>query len=474
MNIKTFSYLEDNRKVIKDLCRYLDDSFDYVSILGTNVEGIRYEITEQEISVAESDWGERGFVIRTQKNGRFGEYSFNDFNPALFEEYKNRILALNTYQQQIEQTFDCRLYAEIPDDSWTESFYGKEVQDPLAADSGRIIRRLTKIREKIESRVPNISNARVIYEGVDVSKIFVSSQKDLFQSFTWSQGYLIPRVKKNGNSKYTFRSFSGLTGTELIDLMENQIESVSAEAEALLTAGKAEPGEYDIICSPGIAGIIAHEAFGHGVELDMFIKKRAKAEEYLGRRVASARVDLHDGAAAAEQTGSFFFDDEGNRAGDTVIIRNGILHSGISDQLSALALQQAPTGNGRRESYRSKAYSRMTNTFFAPGNDSFEDMVASISHGYLIETAVSGMEDPKNWGIQLVALIGREIRQGKLTSRIVSPVIMSGYVPEVLKNISMVSPEVSFLGSGYCGKGFKERVKVSSGAPYIKTRMNLG
>jgi TldD protein len=474
MNIKTFSYLEDNRKIIKDLCHYLKDSFDYISILGTNVEGIRYEITGQEITVAESDWGERGFVIRTQKNGRFNEHSFNDFNPALFEEYKNRILALNTYQQQIEQTFDCSLYNELSEDDWTESFYGEEVQDPLAADPGRIIRRLTKLREKIEGLVPHISNVRIVYEGVDVSKLFVSAKKDLFQSYTWSQGYLVPRVKKNDNSKYTFRSFSGLTGTELIDRMEEQVESVAGEAEALLSAGKAEPGEYDIICSPGIAGIIAHEAFGHGVELDMFIKKRAKAEEFLGRQVASARVDMHDGAAIAGQTGSFFFDDEGNRAGDTIIIRNGILHAGISDQLSALALQQAPTGNGRRESYRSKAYSRMTNTFFAPGNDLFEDMIASISHGYLIETAVSGMEDPKNWGIQLVALIGREIRQGKLTSRIVSPVIMSGYVPDVLTNISMVSADVSFTGSGYCGKGFKERVKVSSGAPYIKTRMKLG
>ncbi len=84
------------------------------------------------------------------------------------------------------------------------------------------------------------------------------------------------------------------------------------------------------------------------------------------------------------------------------------------------------------------------------------------------------MEDPKNWGIQLVVLIGREIVEGKLTGRVVSPVVCSGYVPAVLSDITMLSSDFELFGSGYCGKGYKEFVKVSAGGPYVKTKMRLG
>ena len=116
----------------------------------------------------------------------------------------------------------------------------------------------------------------------------------------------------------------------------------------------------------------------------------------------------------------------------------------------------------------------MTNTLFEPGENTLEEMVGSISHGYLIDHTHSGMEDPKNWGIQAVALIGKEIRDGKFTGKISSPVIMTGYVPEVLSNITMISREVDMFGTGACGKGHKEYAKVSAGGPYIKTKMRLG
>lgn len=243
---------------------------------------------------------------------------------------------------------------------------------------------------------------------------------------------------------------------------------------ALLDSKQIEPGEYECICAPDVTGIIVHEAFGHGVEMDMFVKKRALAEEYVGKYVASPLVTMHDGARAAEQTATYFFDDEGVDATDTVIIEKGILKRGISDLRSACQTKTTPTGNGRRESYKRKAYTRMTNTFFEAGTDKPEDMIASIKYGFLLENASSGMEDPKNWGIQCMVNVAKEIKDGKLTGKIFSPIILTGYVPDLLKSITMVSDKVQLSGSGYCGKGYKEWVKVSDGGPYIKARIRLG
>ena len=84
------------------------------------------------------------------------------------------------------------------------------------------------------------------------------------------------------------------------------------------------------------------------------------------------------------------------------------------------------------------------------------------------------MEDPKNWGIQCMVSIAREIKDGKLTGKIYSPIVLTGFVPDLLKSISMMSDEVRLVGSGMCGKGYKEWVKVSDGGPYMKARVRLG
>ena len=115
----------------------------------------------------------------------------------------------------------------------------------------------------------------------------------------------------------------------------------------------------------------------------------------------------------------------------------------------------------------------MTNTFFCPGTDKLEDMIASISHGYMLFETNNGMEDPKNWQIQCTAEYGIEIVDGKLIDNYVSPVVMSGSVPELLGSISMVSDTFEIIGAGGCGKGYKEWVRVSDGGPALKVRVKL-
>jgi TldD protein len=116
----------------------------------------------------------------------------------------------------------------------------------------------------------------------------------------------------------------------------------------------------------------------------------------------------------------------------------------------------------------------MTNTFIEPGDASFEEMIASIDHGYYVCQCDNGMEDPKNWAIQCVAKYAVEIRDGKLTDNWFAPVIISGYVPDLLKSISMVSANHKIVGAGMCGKGYKEWVRVSDGGPCVKARAKLG
>jgi TldD protein len=115
----------------------------------------------------------------------------------------------------------------------------------------------------------------------------------------------------------------------------------------------------------------------------------------------------------------------------------------------------------------------MSNTFFEKGQDDPEDIIKSVDNGVYLIKGLSGMEDPKGWGIQVLVLYGKEIKGGRVTDRIFSPLGITGFVPDLLGNISMVGSDFK-LDLGTCGKGYKEYVPVSSGGPHIRTRVRLG
>ena len=87
--------------------------------------------------------------------------------------------------------------------------------------------------------------------------------------------------------------------------------------------------------------------------------------------------------------------------------------------------------------------------------------------------AINGMEDPKGWGIQIWCSFAREIKHGHLTGTVYSPIALTGYVPDLLADVSGLSNTIE-MASGSCGKGWKEIVPVGSGGPYLRTRCRLG
>ncbi|MGM0641434.1 MAG: TldD/PmbA family protein [Thermotogota bacterium] len=475
MNVTFSNFIESKESLVKKLVQKLSTDYDYVSVLCSDTENKSYDVSEKSTNISNSMWEERGFVVRVYNNNLYTEYSFNTLKEEDLEQLIREIKdEVENTPELLKKQVKISDYPLITEEKIEDEFYGEIVSHPKDISSQEIINRLNRIKEKGMILSKKLIDLRVRFEWAHVSKMFISNKKSLKQSYVWSQGYIIPIMKSEENIKYTFKAFSGLKGTELItEMLENISESVS-HTEEILDTKRVNPGEYDIICTPDIAGLIAHEAFGHGVEMDMFVKERAKAVEYIDKPVASQIVNMHDGATSANHVSSYLFDDEGIMGKDTKIIEDGILKRGISDTLSALRLGETPTGNGKRQSYKRKAYSRMTNTFFSEGKDDLEDMIKSIEHGYLLLDEMSGMEDPKNWGIQCMVLSAREIKDGKLTDNFFSPIVLTGYVPDVLKNISMISKNIELTGSGACGKGYKEFVKVSAGGPYIKTKARLG
>jgi len=205
----------------------------------------------------------------------------------------------------------------------------------------------------------------------------------------------------------------------------------------------------------------------------MFLKERALAAHFIDKVVGSELVNIADDPSQPGSFGSYFFDDEGQMASSTRIVEQGVFRRGITDRYSATALEIPRSANGRRQDYSRKAYARMSNTFFAPGTSTLDEMLAQVDHGIYLDKCSSGMEDPQGWGIQVTCQYGHEIKAGKITERIFAPIGITGYVPDVLQSIGAAS-NMLIMDSGNCGKGHKEIVPVASGGPHLLLTARLG
>ena len=462
-------FLQSRRPNAKALVAALHEHFEYVSVLGVDVKAKSIRVNKNTAGISAGRDTECGFVVKMCDGKVFFEYSMDDISGDTAALAKTIIAAFRVNEALNESAVG---NLHLTDEPLIQSFSRPSDLDCYTDD--QLLSHCRSLKDEMLGRSDKLLNAMVAVSTLETSKLFISPNRELDQHYSWVNGMLVAVYRDNNK---VVQSFDGAYGPELkqvLDDMPGLIGKLLYKAHKLTTAKPIEPGIYDVITDPSITGLIAHEAFGHGVEMDQFVKDRALAKEFVGKYVASPICNMRDGAASVLSAASYFFDDDGVLAGDTQIIKDGILVTGISDLASAAQLNLPATGNGRRESSRRKAYSRMTNTFFEKGRDKLEDMIASIDHGYMLFETNNGMEDPKNWAIQCVAEYGIEIKNGKLTDNWVSPVVMSGYVPDLLKSISMVSDDFKVIGSGSCGKGYKEWVRVSDGGPALKVKVKLG
>ena len=462
-------FLQSRRADARALVTELKKTYDYVSVLGVDVKARTVSANNRLTNIASGMDTECGFVVKVAGDGVFYEYSLDDIRGDLSE-----LVAEIHRSFRFSRALQLKPIGihDLSDEPLVKSFCRESDLDRYSEE--QLLDYCKDLRDRINAKSENLLNTSVGIYTMETSKLFVSENRELDQNYAWVNGMVSVIWRENDQTVQFGSGENEPTIAAVLEKLPGVVEEVLHTAHMLTTAKPMVPGEYDIVTDTHMTGLICHEAFGHGVEMDMFVKDRALAREYVGKYVASPLGNMRDGAASALSAGSYFFDDEGVLAGDTQIIKDGILVTGISDLSSALELGTAPTGNGRRESSRRKAYARMTNTFIEPGKDRLEDMIASIDHGYYVCECDNGMEDPKNWAIQCVAKYAIEIRDGKLTDNWFSPVIISGYVPDLLKSISMVSSDCKIVGAGMCGKGYKEWVRVSDGGPCVKARAKLG
>ena len=250
-------------------------------------------------------------------------------------------------------------------------------------------------------------------------------------------------------------------GDELVELL-NKCERFARDAVSV------EPGEHTVILAPEVAGVFAHESFGHKSEADFMLGDPAMLDEWqIGTPVASEMVSIVD-TGRVLGSGYMPFDDEGQRSTETHLIRDGVLAGRLHSGMTAAALGEAPTANARAISFRYEPIVRMTTTTIAAGEQSRQELFEGVDAGYFIETVKhgSGMST-----FTIAPGLCWRIRDGQLAEP-VRVAVMTGSVFETLGEIDGLSDavEAPFLVGGGCGKMEQWPLSVSFGGPYVRIR----
>ncbi|MBN1697605.1 MAG: TldD/PmbA family protein [Spirochaetales bacterium] len=334
-----------------------------------------------------------------------------------------------------------------------------------------------EIDNYIETKLKPVSSRTVSLRCLDMEKSVVTSYGSRFYSMIPRSNIIVSlTVSKDGQPVDLYEVFGGLGQFEDVfhdpsDLFR-EIDILHEHLVKKCEGVFPQAGCAECVLDSSLAGILAHEALGHTTEADIILGGSV-APDYMGKEAASPLITLIDFAhTALEETCPVpvYVDDEGTKGEDAVIIEKGILKGYLHSKETAAQFNHAPTGNARAYSFSDEPLIRMRNTAILPGGSTLEEMIDGIEDGYYLLKTSNGQADSTGeftFGITL----GYEIKGGRL-KRAIKDTTISGIAFDVLKTVSMVSKDMTWINGGFCGK--KQLIPVGMGGPAIKCKVTIG
>ena len=257
-------------------------------------------------------------------------------------------------------------------------------------------------------------------------------------------------------------------GAEMITdtLLEELATQVTAGMDERFEARRPKGGKMPVVMAAGASGILLHEAMGHAFEADFNRKGQSIFADKMGKRVASKGINILDDATIPFNRGAVRIDDEGVPGQKTYMVEDGILRSYLHDRISAAYYGVAPTGNGRRESFRYNPIPRMRCTYMESGRDgSCQDLIAGVKKGIFVDQFSNGEVKIGEGDFTFYVKSGRLIENGRLTMP-VKDINIVGNGPRALADIVGVAGDLKIDDSTWtCGK--EQSAFVSCGIPSV-------
>jgi TldD protein len=269
-------------------------------------------------------------------------------------------------------------------------------------------------------------------------------------------------IQQAGLSLGSNGEFSAVEG------LAEKAREIARRAAALLSAPQVKGREYTVILDPVLAGVFAHEAFGHLSESDhVYQNENLRQIMVLGKRFGGRHLNIVDDPSMPNLRGSYKYDDEGMPARKTYLMREGVLEGRLHSRETAVKMGETATGNARAINYLFPPIVRMSNTFIQPGSTSFDQMLGDIEEGVYVKDWYGGTTS-----LEMFTFSAGEaymIRRGRI-AELLRPVVLTGNVFTTLQNIDAIGNDLEMNQGGGCGKAGQYPLPVSDGSPHIRIR----
>jgi TldD protein len=320
---------------------------------------------------------------------------------------------------------------------------------------------------------PRITQVKLTYED-SIDSFIVANSEGVFVSdelpMIWIAMDTVASDK--GTRRPGYVRISGRSGFEFFKRYspEDAGRKAARQAVTMLESSPAPMGDMPVVLASG-GGVLFHEAVGHGLEADAVKRQTSMFAGKVGQVVGSDKVTVVDDATIPNLRGSFNFDGEGTPAQKKILIDKGVLVGYMNDLITAKYFNVSPTGNGRRESYRSYPLVRMTNTCLEPGTTEPQEIIEATKKGIYAKDLGGGEVDTASGDFTFGVREAYLIENGKIGAPVLGATLI-GSGSEIMKRIDMVGNDISYW-PGTCGKG--QWAPVTSGAPTLRiSRITIG
>jgi len=242
---------------------------------------------------------------------------------------------------------------------------------------------------------------------------------------------------------------------------------IAEEALALLAAPNCPTGKMDLLLMPEQMMLQIHESIGHPLELDRILGDERNFAgtsfvtlDMFGHfQYGSDLLNVTYDPTRPEQFASYRWDDDGQPAEKTFVIRNGILERPLGGAISQARAGIAGVANARACSWNRPPIDRMANLNIEPGSSSLDAMIKSVERGVLMDTNVSWSIDDSRNKFQFGCETGCLIENGEL-KRIVKNPNYRGISERFWRSLKAVGDHATLnvMGTPFCGKGEPSQV----------------
>ncbi|MEM2987797.1 MAG: TldD/PmbA family protein [Candidatus Bathyarchaeia archaeon] len=435
---------------------------DYVEVRAQKLYKTMLTIKEERVEAAKEGI-ENGAAIRVLVNGAWGFASSHSLDAEVLMDVVSEACKMaKAASQKIKNPIKL-----IESKALEDRVVVKPKKDPSKISIEDKITTASTIAETVLERDQRVKSCTIDYLDIVGTSYFLNNEGSFIKQdklYVWSR--ILATAKEGEVFTFSREEVGSTSGFEVFDVEAPEIigERVAKRAIEQLKAKAPRGGTFPVVLGPNVVGVFIHEAFGHLAEADLTLSGSVLMNK-LGKKVASEVVTIYDDGTIKGAFGSFKYDDEGVPAQKTQLVKDGVVVGLMHNRETAQKFNAKLTGNARAEDFRVEPIIRMRNTFLAPKDHSFEELIEGIKFGYYFKSFRGGQAN-LDGTFQVGIQEGYEIVKGEIGEPVRNASI-SGNTLETLYKVDAVGKDFE-LWPGRCGKG--QTAFVCDGGPHIRVK----